>query len=51
MNDTDGAQVGSGQVGSDGIPGGEAGEVDGGGEGGQDDRVKLIRSRDIGCFW
>ena len=39
MNGADGAQVGSGWVSSDGIPGGEVGEFDGGGEGGGDNRV------------
>ena len=45
MNGTDGAQAGSGWVGGDGVPGGEVGESDGGGEGGGNDRViGLIRS-------
>ena len=35
----DGAQIGSGWVGGDGIPGGEVGESDGGGEGGGDNGV------------
>ena len=41
----DGAQVGSGQVSSDGVPGGEVGESDGGGEGrGDDGVIELIGS-------
>ena len=48
----DGALVGSGRVGGDGVPGGEVGEFDGGGEGGGDDRVvELVRSRDVRCYW
>ena len=47
----DGAQVESGRVGGDGVPGGEVGESDGGGEGGDDGVDQLIGSRDVGCFW
>ena len=48
MNGADGAQVGSGQVSGNGVPGGEVGESDGGREGGGDDGViELIRSQDV----
>ena len=50
MTVADGAQVGSGRVGCDGVPGGEDGGEDGGGVGGGGVE-SLVGLRDVGCFW
>ena len=43
-NDADGALVGLGRVSGDGVPGGEVGEFDGGGERGGDGNIELVGS-------